>query len=73
MRLEVKEQIKALLAQEDMTQKDLVAVLNSKGLKYSPASLSHRLSRGTVTYNEVMKIAEILGYDVQFVKSNVVN
>ena len=68
MRLNVKEQVKALLAQEGITQKDLVSMLNLKDEKYSTASLSHRLGRGTITYNEVMKIAEILGYDVQFVK-----
>jgi len=70
MRLNVKEQVKALLAQEGITQKDLVTMLNHDDEKYSTASLSQRLGRGTITYNEVMKIAEILGYDVQFVKEN---
>ena len=68
MRLDVKEQIKALLAQESVTQKELVEILNSKGGLYSTQTFSQRLGRGTITYNEVMKIAEILGYDVQFVK-----
>ena len=70
MRLNVKEQIKALLSQENVTQKELVAKLNSMGKKYSTTSLSQRLGRGSFTYNEVMTIAEILGYDVQFVKEN---
>lgn len=68
MRLDVKEQIKALLAQEGVTQKELVNILNAKGGQYSTQSLSQRLGRGSLTYNEVMIIAEILGYDVQFIK-----
>ena len=68
MRLDVKEQVKALLAQEGVKQKDLVEFLNKRGGSYSAQTLSHRLGRGSLTYNEVMTIAEILGYDVQFVK-----
>ncbi len=68
MRLEVKEQIKALLAQEGVTQIELVKLLNEKGGRYTPQTLSHRLRRGSVTYNEVMTICEILGYDIQFIK-----
>ena len=68
MRLDVKEQVKSLLAQEGTTQKELVDILNSKGGEYSTQSFSQRLGRGSVTYNEVMKIAEILGYDIQFIK-----
>ncbi len=67
MRLEVKEQIKALLAQENIKLKELVEELITKtGQPYSSSSLSHRLSRGKVTYNEVLTIADILGYDIKF-------
>lgn len=69
MRLKVKEQVKALLSQEGMTQKTLVDLLNKIGKnKYSTTSLSQRLTRGSFTYNEVMEVAKILGYDIRFVK-----
>jgi len=69
MRLKVREQVKTLLSQEGITQKDLVAILSKKtGKKYTQTSLAQKLGRGSLTYNEVMVIAEILGYDVQYVK-----
>ncbi len=72
MRLKVKEQVKALLSQENITQKELVKILSQKtGKIYTQTSLSQKLGRGSLTYNEVMTIAEILGYDIQFVKENV--
>lgn len=39
------------------------------GKKYSLQSLSHRLTRGTITYNEVLLMAEILGYHIKFENS----
>ena len=70
MRLKVKEQVKTLLSQEGITQKELVEKLNADGQnKYSATNLSQRLGRGSLTYNEVLRIAEILGYEIQFIKS----
>ena len=69
MRLKVKEQIKTLLSQEGVTQKELVKLLNDFfERKYTTTNLSQRLARGSFSYNEVMQVAEILGYDVQFIK-----
>ena len=69
MRLKVREQVKTLLSQEAITQKELASLLTNKfGKKYTQTSLAQKLSRGSLTYNEVMKIAEILGYDIQFIK-----
>lgn len=69
MRLKVKEQIKTLLAQEGIMQKELAKLLeNKKGQNYSPANLSKKLNKQTLTYNEVLEIAEILGYRIEFIK-----
>ena len=69
MRLKVKEQVKALLSQEGVTQKELVVMLNDLSAReYTTTNLSQRLARGSFSYNEVMQVAELLGYDVQFVK-----
>ena len=69
MRLKAKEQVKVLLSLEGIKQKDLANMLSQKtGHFYSATNLSQKLSRGTLSYNEVMTIAEILGYDVQYVK-----
>ncbi len=65
----VKKQIKILLLQEDMLLKELVPILSEKtGKPYSPGSLSHKIARNSLSYSEMVCIAEILGYEVKFVK-----
>ena len=69
MRLKVREQVKALLSQEGVTQKDIAVMLSDKlGKKYTQTSLAQKMSRGSLSYNEVMTIAEIPGYDIQYIK-----
>jgi hypothetical protein len=69
MKLQVREQIKTLLSQEGITMKELAKQLQEKtGRSYSLTSLSHRLKKGTLYYNEVLLITEILGYNINFEK-----
>lgn len=71
MKLQIKEQIKTLLAQEGVKLKELATMISEKtGRKCAPDSLSHKLRRGSLTYNETLLIAEILGYRIDFVKEN---
>lgn len=68
MSLKVREQIKSLLAEKGMTMKTLAELLSVKAnKKYSLANLSAKLQRGSLTYNEVVVIANILGYDIKFI------
>ena len=71
MRLSVKEFIKLLLLKENMTQKELVeklcAVTNTK---HTTGGLSRKLNRGTMSYNEAMLIADILGYEIKIEKKS---
>ena len=39
-----------------------------RGVKCSADSLSHRIARSSITYEEMIDIADVLGYDIQFVK-----
>ncbi len=69
MKLKVKEQIKVLLSQEGIKQKDLAAILSQKtGHFYSATNLSQKLGRGLLTYNEFVEIADILGYEIKLEK-----
>lgn len=71
MKLLVKEQIKTLLAQEGLMLKELAEILSQKtGKKCTPDSLSQKLRRGSLTYNETLLIAELLGYRIEFVKED---
>lgn len=67
----VKEQIKTLLAQEGIKLKELAVMISERtGKNCSANSLSQKLSRETLTYNETLMIAELLGYKIKFVKED---
>ena len=60
-------QIPGIDLPEQIKQKDLAQILTEKtGKKYTSGSLSQKISRGTISYNEVAMIADILGYDINF-------
>lgn len=64
----VKEQIKILLVQRKMKLRELAEKLTEKtGRKYTENSISQRLGRGSITYNEVLAISSILDYKIQFI------
>lgn len=72
MKLNAKEVIKVLLSKECITQKELTKILSeTTGDKHTPDGLSRKLSRGTISYNEVAFIADLLGYDIEFKKRTV--
>lgn len=67
MIIEAKEQIKSLLALRGYTLKKLAQMITEKtGQNCSPASLSNKFSRGTMSYHEVAMIAELLGFEISF-------
>ena len=63
----VKEQVKMLLIERDVKMKDLVRALADKyGTSASESNFSGKLSRGSLTYNEMLEICDILDYDIEF-------
>ncbi len=67
--MDVKKTVKVFAAQEGISVAELVRrFAKYSGKKYSTQSFSNRLSKGTVHYNEVDKIAEMLGYEIKFIK-----
>ncbi len=67
MKLKAKEQVKTLLAQKGMTLTQLAKLLTEKtNKKYTLSSLSQKLSRGTLTYNEMLSVINVLNYKISF-------
>lgn len=66
----VKKQVKQLLLNESYNMKELVQMLvDEKGYTdYKPDSFYHRLTRGSITYHEMLDIAEVLGYKIKIEK-----
>lgn len=65
--IKAKEQIKSMLALRDITLKSLANMISEKtGKNCSYGALSKKINRGTIDYNEVMFIAEILNFKIHF-------
>ncbi len=69
MYLKAKDQVKILLVQENLLLKVLADKLSEKmNKKYAADNLSQKLRRGTFSYDEMLLIAELLGYEIKFIK-----
>jgi len=69
MFIKAQNQVKVLLTYENVKLKELAQLMTDKtGKKYTPDGLSHKLNRGRLTYDEMLIVAEILGYNISFTK-----
>ena len=60
-----------LFAWRDISYEEYARRIEKKtGQKISTSSLSHKLSRGSISFREVLEIANELGYDVVFQPKN---
>lgn len=63
------EQVKILLVKERLTAKELAELLSEKtGKTFTHQGLLHKLHRGTLRYDEVELIANVLGYGIKVEK-----
>lgn len=63
--MDIKQEIKIILAREDITMKELVERLNHKyGRSGSLQNMSNKLSKDTLKYQEALEIADVLGYEI---------
>ena len=66
MELNTTEQIKLMLKREKYMQKDMAHALTERiGKKYTPGSFAQKMNRNTISHDEFVIIADILGYDVK--------
>ena len=67
--MSIREDIKILLFKENLTLVDLAKELSLKfNKKITANSLSKKLSRNTIQYEDVKNILNCLGYDIDFKK-----
>ena len=64
--MSIKENIKMLLAKKAMTMTQLAKILTEQGTKTSIKSLSNKLAQKTIKFEEVRKILDILGYEIEY-------
>ncbi len=63
--MNIRNEIKARIVQEGTTMSAVVRKLSVvHGWSASVPNLSDKLKRGTLRYNEVIELADVLGYDI---------
>lgn len=66
--MSIKEDIKMLLAKNGMTMTELAKKLTTEEEKYTVQSISKKLSKKTIKFEEVRKILDILGYEIEYIE-----
>ncbi len=65
----INEDLRVLLLKEFTTIKDLAKKASEvSGKTVTPDSISAKLLRGTMKYDEAKFLGEVLGYDLEFIK-----
>ena len=71
MKMNANTQIRMLLLQKGLNISKLAELLSQKtGKPYSRQNLSNKLRGGTIRYDEMLIIADILGYNIKFEENN---
>ena len=67
--MNVRNEIQAQIIRAGMTMQEVVDLLSTEyGWSDSVSNLSAKLQRGSIRYKEVLELADVLGYDVVWVK-----
>jgi hypothetical protein len=62
--------IKSYITREGRTMQEVCEELAQRGRPTSSANLTNKLRRGTITYKEVLEIADILGYTIEWIRKD---
>lgn len=66
--MKIKDEVKSYIVKEGYTMKMIAKLINKKNSNVALQNLSNKLSRETIKYSEVKKIADILGYEIRWEK-----
>lgn len=63
----IKNEVKSYIIKEGFTMKKIAGLLDEES-KVALQNLSNKLTRGTIRYSEIKQIADILGYEIKWIK-----
>jgi hypothetical protein len=70
--MDIRKEIKILLLENDLNLTELAKkIAEAKGCHYSVQNLSNKLKKGSITFNELQLIADILNYEIKLEKRTV--
>lgn len=64
--MSIKEDIKMLLAKKSITMTELAKNLSTKDNIVTVQSISKKLSKKTIKFEEVRKILDVIGFDIEY-------
>ncbi|WP_313757156.1 LLM class flavin-dependent oxidoreductase [Tissierella sp.] len=69
--MDIKNEIKSYIVKSGYTMTEIIEMVNKKYNKTDTVqNLSNKLTRGTIRYNEVLEIADICGYNIEWIEKN---
>ena len=69
MKSNLRNEIKSYIVRQGMTMQEVVDLLSDEyGWSDSVSNLSAKLQRESIRYKEVLELADVLGYDLVWVK-----
>ena len=63
----IKNEVKSYIIKEGFTMKKIAGLLDEES-EGALQNLSNKLARGTIKYSEIKQIADILGYEIKWIK-----
>ena len=68
--MNVKNEIKSIIAKKAQTLKNVCKLMTEKSNKeILPNNITNKFRRGTIKFNEVQEILDVLGYHIEFVEN----
>lgn len=68
---EMQKFFKSQLAMSGMTFTKLIEEYNKSNEHTTVSNINNKLSRDTIKYSEIVKLADVMGYDIKWVKRNI--
>lgn len=68
----IRNEIKSHIARSGMTMVAIAKIWNVRHPEdpTTPQNIANKLTRGTIKYSEVREIADIIGYEITWIKKN---
>jgi len=68
---EMQKFFKSKLAMSGMTFTKLIEEYNKSNEHTTVSNINNKLSRDTIKYSEIVKLADVMGYDIKWVKRDI--
>lgn len=66
--LTLKDEIKSYIVKKGYTVSSLAELLTQKGYPTSKQNLNNKITNETIKHKEILKIAEVLGYKIEWIE-----